>query len=191
MAERESRWSAQSVEVREADDGTVRVEGYAAVFNQETDIGGMFREVIAPGAFRAAIGRDDVVFLVNHEGLPIARSRSGTLEMREDATGLWIGATLDASDPDVRAIVPKMKRGDLDKMSFAFTAVRQTWDESEDPPLRTVEDASLYDVSIVTTPAYAGTSIALRSLETSRRQRNYNAAAARIRNRNRIALAGR
>jgi len=76
MDNRESRQSA-SFEVRAIDDATVAVEGYAAVFNQETVIGGQWREQIAQGAFRDAIGRDDVVFLVNHDGLPLARSRSG------------------------------------------------------------------------------------------------------------------
>ena len=194
MSERESRAGAKPVEIREAGDGTIRVEGYAAVFDQMADIGGYFRERIAPGAFREAIGRDDVVFLINHDGLPLARTRSGTLELREDDTGLWMGATLDLEDPDVRRIYPKMKRGDLDKMSFAFAATRQEWDETQDPPVRTIQQVNLYDVAIVTTPAYEGTSIALRSLESVRKERrahNFNAAAERIRNRNKIALAGR
>ena len=89
MDNRESRQSA-SFEVRAIDDATVAVEGYAAVFNQETVIGGKWREQIAQGAFRDAIGRDDVVFLVNHDGLPLARSRSGTLELSEDNHGLHL-----------------------------------------------------------------------------------------------------
>ena len=74
---------------------------------------------------------------------------------------------LDASDPDVQSIVPKMKRGDLDKMSFAFIPTRQEWDESGDMPRRTIQEAQLFDVSIVTTPAYDGTEIGLRSLEAT------------------------
>ncbi|MBN8959090.1 MAG: HK97 family phage prohead protease, partial [Rhizobiales bacterium] len=58
-----------------ADESGVKVSGYAAVFSQEADIGGYFREVIAPGAFKAAIERDDVPFLIEHEGLPLARTR--------------------------------------------------------------------------------------------------------------------
>lgn len=80
MENLENRQSA-AFEIRAIDDATVAVEGYAAVFNQETVIGGRWREQIAPGAFRDAIDRDDVVFLINHEGLPLARSRSGTLEL--------------------------------------------------------------------------------------------------------------
>lgn len=170
------------IEVRAVDDG-LNVEGYAAVFNQVTDIGPYFREKIAPGAFREAIGRDDVVFLINHDGLPLARTRSGTLTLSEDDHGLKIKTRLDPSDPDVARIVGKMQRGDLDKMSFAFWAEREEWDETADVPLRTVMQARLHDVSIVTTPAYDGTEIGLRSLEAFRREaraQNYQAARARV-----------
>jgi len=159
--------AGRPVEVR-ADGDTIRVAGYAAVFNEEADIGGWFREVIAPGAFTDAIGRDDVVFLVNHEGLPMARTRSGTLTLREDDKGLYMESELDPEDPDVRSIVPKMKRGDLDKMSFAFMPTVQEWDDSQEVPLRTIRQASLFDVSIVTSPAYQGTDIGLRSLQNHR-----------------------
>lgn len=153
-----------------ADETGIKVSGYASVFGEITDIGGYFREVIEPGAFRDAIGRDDVVFLINHEGLPLARTRSGTLKLSEDAHGLLMETTLDPTDPDVMSIVPKMKRGDLDKMSFAFRADVQVWDDTQDPPLRTIQKASLYDVAIVTTPAYDGTEIGLRTLEAARRE---------------------
>lgn len=152
-----------------ADDAGVKVAGYAAVFGQETNIGGYFREVIEKGAFSEAIGRDDVVFLINHDGLPLARTRSGTLKLAEDDHGLRIETTLDPEDPDVKSIVGKMKRGDLDKMSFAFVPEVQEWDESGDLPLRTIKRAALYDVSIVTQPAYDGTEIGLRSLEAHRK----------------------
>lgn len=155
-------------EVREEDEG-ITVEGYAAVFDQETDIGGMFREKIESGAFSDAIGRDDVVFLINHDGLPLARTRSGTLTLEEDKHGLKMRTVLDPADPDVARIAGKMKRGDLDKMSFAFWPDVQEWDDSGDIPLRTVKKASLHDVSVVTTPAYDGTEIGLRSLEAFRK----------------------
>lgn len=177
---REAR-PARSLEIREAHDGSVTVEGYAAVFNEETVIGGQWREQIAPGAFTDAIGRDDVVFLINHEGLPLARTRSGTLQLSEDERGLKMRASLDMSDPDVRAIVPKMKRGDLDKMSFAFIPTRQSWDDEAQMPRRTIEEAELYDVSIVTTPAYDGTEIGLRSLERHRKRQHKSQAARRLR----------
>lgn len=168
MAEVEVR-AGVPVEIREADDGQISVAGYASVFNEEADIGGMFREAVAPGAFTDAVGRDDVVFLINHAGLPLARTRSGTLRLSEDERGLYMEADLDMTDPDVRAIVPKMKRGDLDKMSFGFIAERQEWSDMDSKyPKRTIQQARLFDVSVVTTPAYDGTEIALRSLSAHR-----------------------
>jgi len=179
--------SGEPVEIR-AEGDTISVSGYAAVFNSETIIGGSYREQIAPGAFADAIGRDDVMFLINHDGLPMARTKSGTLNLAEDERGLYMSAELDSSDPDVRAIVPKMKRGDLDKMSFAFSPEIQSWDDSGDMPLRTIRQASLYDVSIVTYPAYQDTDIGLRSLsefrsaqETKEIESNPEAIAARLR----------
>jgi HK97 family phage prohead protease len=167
--EREIRGGVPA-EIRAEADG-IKVSGYAAVFNQEVDIGGFFREVIEPGAFSKAVKRDDVVFLVNHEGLPLARTKSGTLSLSEDEHGLKIETTLDPEDPDVKSIVPKMKRGDLDKMSFAFRSDMEIWDETTDPPTRTILEARLFDVSIVTTPAYDGTSIALRARDAAREDR--------------------
>jgi uncharacterized protein len=180
MTEREIR-SGVPMEFRADAEGEVRVSGYAAVFGEETSIGDMFTEVIQQGAFTDAIGRDDVVFLINHEGLPLARTRSGTLTLLEDDHGLFMEAMLDQNDPDVRSIVPKMQRGDLDKMSFAFYPEVQSWDESGALPKRLISKVKLYDVSIVTTPAYSGTEIGLRSLEAHRQQKAKSQAARRIR----------
>lgn len=186
MAEREIRARLEKAEIR-AEDGEIRVSGYAAIFGEETNIGGMFTEVIERGAFKNAIARqDDVVFLINHDGLPLARTRSGTLKLTEDDRGLFIETSLDGEDPDVRSIVPKMKRGDLDKMSFAFVPDVQEWDDSGKMPKRTIKDVRLYDVSIVTTPAYDGTEIGLRSLEKHRAEQNKNQAARRLRMKSRL-----
>lgn len=186
MAQKEIRALHKGVEIREDENGEVRVAGYAAVFGEETNIGGMFSEEIERGAFKDAIGRDDVVFLINHEGLPLARTRSGTLSLEEDERGLYMEASLDASDPDVRSIVPKMKRGDLDKMSFAFIPTRQEWDDEGDMPKRMIQEAQLFDVSIVTTPAYNGTEIGLRSLEEHRKSKSTSQAARRVRMKSRL-----
>lgn len=183
-------------EIRAAGD-TVTVSGYAAVYNQKVDICGWFTEVIAPGAFDEAITRDDVVFLINHDDLPLARCRAGkgTLILKSDEYGLYMETALDQTDPDVQSIVPKIKRGDLDKMSFAFLPELQEWDETQNPPLRTIKKAKLYDVSIVTTPAYEGTEIGLRSLEQHReqirKQQNFTAAQIRLKMKTHLDLKAR
>ena len=181
-------------EIRADEDGTIRVSGHAAVFNQDADIGGMFIERIEPGAFLDAIGRDDVVFLIEHQGLPLARTSSGTLQLSEDEIGLRMETILDHTDPDVARILPKMRRGDLSKMSFAFLAELQEWDDSDDIPRRTIKKAWLRDVSVVTYPAYDGTDIGLRMLEQHRKvakKQNYSAAARRVRMKAHLALRGR
>lgn len=162
--------SGLPVELRAESDGRIVVEGYAAVFDQPTDIGGVFTEVVARGAFKSALSRgDDVEFLVNHGGLPLARSTAGNLTMREDDHGLHIRAELDPSDPDVQRIVPKMRGKMLDQMSFAFQATGQKWDTpAEGPDVRTITDVMLYDVSIVNRGAYPQTSIALRSRDEAK-----------------------
>lgn len=154
-------------EVR-SETSTVKVEGHAAVFNSKTNVAGMFEERVMPGAFSEAINRDDIVFLINHEGLPLARNSSGTLILSEDERGLLTSSELDPSDPDVMRIVPKMKRQDLNKMSFGFRVEKEEWDETGDIPLRSLIQVGLVDVSIVTMPQYTDTDIALRSLQEYR-----------------------
>jgi HK97 family phage prohead protease len=158
--------SGLPVEVREGETGLV-VEGYAALFDTPTNIGDAFIEQIARGAFKSALERgDDVEFLINHGGLPIARSTAGNLYLEEDDKGLKMRAVLDRSDPDVMRIVPKMRAGMLDQMSFAFQATGQRWDTpAEGMDVRTITDVMLYDVSVVNRGAYPDTSIALRSRE--------------------------
>ena len=168
--------SGLPVEVRTAKDGAVVVEGYAATYNQETVIAGLFREVIRPGAFRSAIERgDDVTLNINHnDNFLLARTKSGTLTLTEDDKGLLIRSELDASDPDVARLVPKMKRGDLSEMSFAFSIPEggQEWSEGADGlDVREIRDVMLHDVSVVATPAYGGTSIALRSRDDAREEK--------------------
>ncbi len=121
-------------EIRENDDGTVTLDGYATVYDYPYDVAGGapwgWSETIARGAADKSVReRDDVKFLVNHDGLALARTRSRTLTLESDDTGLRIAATLDQSSPDVQSLVSAMRRGDIDEMSFAFRALQQTWNE--------------------------------------------------------------
>lgn len=142
------------------------LRGHAAVFNQlSADLGG-FREQVAPGAFAEAL-KDDVRLLINHDGLPLARTASRTLTLAEDGRGLAIEASLDPTDPDVQRLLPKLKRGDLNQMSFGFRVLPggQDWAKNDDGVVvRTLKKLRLFDVSVVTFPAYAATDIAVREL---------------------------
>jgi HK97 family phage prohead protease len=168
MTKREVR-AIGKLEVRAAVDGSPRkIGGYASMFNSPTEIGGYFMEQVAPGAFTAAIGRDDVRALFNHDpNYVIGRTINKTLELSEDDKGLiW-----EASPPDTqwaRDLVASIDRGDVSQCSFGFVVTKETWDETGDVPMRTIQEVELYDVSPVTYPAYEDTSVSVRKLEEYR-----------------------
>lgn len=161
----ETRTIKTEFEVRDADSTAPTIEGYAATFNQAYDLGA-FREVVDPSAFTRTLStQPDVRFLIDHQGQPLARTKSGTLDLLPDSTGLHMRAkSLDMSDPDVQRLIPKVRRKDLDEMSFAFRVPKggDTWDND----LRTLREINLTggDVSIVTYPANPNTAgLALRA----------------------------
>ena len=160
--------SVSGLEIRSGDAGALTFEGYAAVTGVPTTIGdwlGEFQETISRGAFAKTLAEsDDVRLLLNHAGTPMARTKSGTLDLEEDSKGLHARASLDESSPLVQEIASAMRRGDLDQMSFQFQAMRQEW--NADYTQRSVIEAKLYDVSVVTYPAYPTTSASLRSAVT-------------------------
>jgi uncharacterized protein len=168
--EREVRSLVQPVETR-ADGDKMTVTGYAAVFGQETNIAGEFIEVIEQGAFTRSITCDDVLALYQHNPCSIlGRKSTGTLRMKQDAKGLAVEIDLPntTNGRDVRELI---SRGDISGMSFGFwvpDALSEKWDFTFDPPRRRIMNVELYEVSIVANPAYAGTSVALRSRDNAR-----------------------
>ena len=169
-------------EIRELETGgPIELRGHAATFDDPYEVGS-FTETIRPGSFRRTLGEQpDVSLLVNHTGTPLARTTSGTMTLREDSVGLAFTAQLEPSDPDVQALVPKLRRGDLSEASFAFRATRQSW--SEDKTERTLREVAIHrgDVSIVTTAANPSATASLRGRELSLEQRE--AVAQRVGNR--------
>jgi HK97 family phage prohead protease len=154
-------YTVQDVQARQAEDGVMRLSGYAAVFN-DASVPLPFKERIAPGAFRKTLTEmPDVRLLINHEGLPLARTKNGTLTLTEDERGLRFDAEL-ADTQEARDIYTLVNRGDVDQMSFAFRVIRQNW--SKDRSERTLTEVSLADgdVSVVTYPAYPTTSVEAR-----------------------------
>jgi len=153
-------------EVRAAGDDSLVIEGYAANFDTETDLG-YFRETIARGAFDDVL-EDDVRLLLNHEGAPMARTTNGTLELSVDENGLKYRAAL-ADTQDGRDLYKLIKRGDISQSSFAFTITDEKW--SEDRSTRTVQRmGKLLDVSPVTYPAYATTTVSARNMAAAKEE---------------------
>lgn len=183
---RETRAFTQRLEVRAAAEGATRTAaGYAALFNTETDIGGYWRETIAPGAFTRSLIERDVVALHSHDsGRVVGRKDAGTLSLREDATGLAFENDLPDTT-DGRDLAVQIDRGDIPGMSFGFITRKQEWDETVDPPKRTIIEADLYEITYTAFPAYPDTTVGLRSLEHVRGERrelpNHRNAARRAR----------
>ena len=146
------------------EDGPV-LRGYAAVFESDSVFMG-FTERIKPGAFtRTLQENDDIKALVEHDtGNIIARTGNDSLTLREDDHGLYVeikpNQTSYAMD-----LVENVRTGLLDSMSFGFHVVKDSWERSEGQNIRTLIDVDLIEVSVVSTPAYQASEIALRNLE--------------------------
>jgi hypothetical protein len=163
------------------------IAGYAAVFNSPADIGGMWQEVIAPGAFTDTLrdANNDPLALYSHEVERLLGRRSaGTLRLNEDDKGLAIEIDLpDTSDG--RDVAVLVERGDLKGMSFGFCVTHDEWDETVTPPRRTIHAVDLREVTVTASPAYEDTELGLCSRDKARSERdqaerNARSAAARI-----------
>lgn len=170
MAKTEER--AFPFELRQADDGH-KIVGHAAVFNQWSEDLGGFQEMIRPGAFAKTIQEADIRALFNHDSnYVLGRNKAGTLTLAEDAKGLAIQIeppeTTWAKDLQV-----SMKRGDVNQMSFMFQTVRDEWNNQDPKAIkRELVEVKLYDVSVVTFPAYPQTLAHVRLMEAINRSRD-------------------
>lgn len=167
MPDRELRRAYGSI--RLVDGRNRQIRGMAIVFNQLSEELGFFREKIAPDAVDRTLRNGlDVRALVDHDPSKIlGRTKAGTLRLDKTAQGLQV--TIDPPDTTAaRDILESIARGDVSGMSFGFRTLEDQWDQKTDPPTRTVLDMEMFDVSIVTYPAYPQTDVALRSLQAER-----------------------
>lgn len=153
-----------------SDDISNSIEGHPAVYDQKTDIGGWFYEIIERGAFDST-NFDDVLFCVNHDlrKLPLARSRrnngNSTMQLKVDDKGLSIKATLDTeNNAEAKSLYSAVSRGDIDGMSFMFYVEEERWTNLDtDMPTRYISKIkTVREVSAVNFPAYTGTDINAR-----------------------------
>lgn len=166
----EIRWATEQHEKRSfafsnlefrIDADSNRFMGYAAMWDSPSEPL-PWTEFVKRGAFSKTINDGaDVRLLVNHEGVPLARTKSGTMTLKEDERGLWVDAELDPSNPLAATVISAMKRGDMTQMSFAFETIKDAW--SDDRRTRELREVRLFDVSIVTYPAYEQTVAVIRS----------------------------
>ena len=124
---REQRTYAARFECR--DDGGLeyKLTGYASTVEQPYDMG-PYVETIKRGAFTKTLSEaPDVQLLLNHSGLPLARTVNGSLRLSEDTNGLHFSAQLDRADADSQAVMRRISSGLLNECSFAFRVTRQSW----------------------------------------------------------------
>lgn len=149
------------------DSGDLTFSGYATVFDVEYEMYGGppwgWDESVDPSATDKTLReKPDVQFLINHSDLPLARTKSGTLRLAADNTGLDTSASFSGRSNRVQELAIAMDRRDIDEMSFAFRVMRQEW--NEDYTKRRLLELSLHrgDVSIVNYGANPATSGTLR-----------------------------
>ncbi len=171
--------ATEPVEFRAAEDGSLRFAGYASVTNYQYSVYGGppygWNETVARGAFKKTLAEGaDVNFLINHEGISLARTKSGTLTLLEDKTGLRALADLDPDNPDVVRLRSAISRGDIDEMSFGFKVTRDEWLDDEGKASnssvgteRRITEVNLNqgDVSAVNYGANPGTSGGFRDID--------------------------
>lgn len=176
MKKHETRITRAAMTLRAAPDGVASpgtIEGYAAKFNSRSvDLGG-FVEIIAPGAFAAALAAadGDIMALWNHEDeTPLGRIGKN-LTLREDDTGLFASLILPdtAAGRDAAVLVgDEIVQGWSFGFSCAYDDCDWAYDDVAGVTLRTLKKVALFEVSPVTFPAYPETEIALRDLSTFR-----------------------
>lgn len=149
-----------------AEDGNLYIDGYFSVFDSRYWLWDEAYETIERGAFEGQTTQD-VRALVNHDStLVLGRTTAGTLELREDERGLWGRITINQADQDAMNLYERVKRGDVSQCSFGFDIIEQDVEYREDgPTVWHIRKVKLYEVSVVTFPAYEDTGVEARKRE--------------------------
>ena len=167
MSKKEVRFLSLEIRAEQDEEKGAYIEGYPIVFNQETNVGGYFREVIDPESVSESLLRD-VALMIGHDFgmVPLAHSRrnnaNSTMQLSIDEHGVKMRALLDVDgNPKAKEAYSAIKRGDLSGMSFAFVVNKESWEDLDtDLPLRRITGMeAIYEVSLVAFPQYSGTSV--------------------------------
>lgn len=155
-----------------SDDNGMHIEGYFAVFNSNYEIFPDVTESIAPEAFDNTLG-GDIKALADHDTrIVLGRNKAGTLELRVDSHGLWGRIDINPNDTDAVNLYERVKRGDVDQCSFGFEIVREESDFRDDGSIHfTIREVNLFEVSVVTFPAYSETSVSARKRDVAEIQK--------------------
>ena len=152
----------------------MKIEGYFVVFNTETEIwDGLFEE-ISDKAFEN-IDLTDIRALADHDTAKVlGRTKSQTLKLSVDEKGLFGEITINKNDTEAVNLYERVKRGDIDQCSFGFSILNETMEQRADGTTKwTITEIELFEISVVTFPAYADTSVEARSAQIEQmKQRN-------------------
>lgn len=157
----------QELRVDDSLDG--KIVGHASVFDSWSEtLGGIFpfKEIVRKGTFTETIRVDDIRALFNHDpNYVLGRNIAGTLELEEDEIGLRVVIT----PPDTswaNDLIKNLRRGDISQMSIGFIVLEDTWGTQDGIDIREIKKVQLFDVSIVTYPAYTQTDVGVRAMES-------------------------
>lgn len=149
------------------------IEGYFAVFDSPYTLWDGVTEIVKPGAFAGCLS-GDIRALIDHDTrLVLGRTKAGTLELREDARGLWGSIKINRADTDAMSLYARVQRGDVDQCSFGFDIGEETFVDLGGGKCRweITKVNPLYEVSVVTFPAYEETAVKARHADLDEIQR--------------------
>lgn len=160
--ERQMRIASSKFETRENGED-LYIEGYFSVFNSIYQMWEGATESVDPHAFDNTIN-DDIRCLINHDSsLVLGRTKAGTLELKIDNFGLWGRVKINPNDQDAVNLYERVKRGDVDQCSFGFEILSEETEWNADDSIHwTLTEVRLFEVSVVTFPAYEDTSVKAR-----------------------------
>lgn len=142
----------------------MKITGYFVVFNSETELFENCYEEISDKAFRD-IDLSDVRALADHDTAKVlGRTKSQTLKLSVDDKGLYGEITINKNDTEAVNLYERVKRQDIDQCSFGFNILNEQMEQRADGTTKwTITEIELFEVSVVTFPAYADTSVEARS----------------------------
>jgi HK97 family phage prohead protease len=161
-----SKISAAKRQVTEGEnlDGLPVIQGYGAIYDAESSDLGYFREVYKAGCFTESLS-NDIRALVDHDPSKIiGRTASKSLSLYDEPIGLKVEIA-PANTQSGRDITESVRRGDVDGMSLGFYVLDDKWSMKNGMPFRELLKVDLFDVSIVTFPAYESTTAYVRGLK--------------------------
>lgn len=155
-----------------ADGDDLYIEGYFAVFDSPYELWEGAEEIVKPGAFADTLS-GDIRCLIDHDTrLVLGRTTVGTLTLREDARGLWGQVKINRDDVDAMNLYARVQRGDVDQCSFGFNIDKESFVDLGGRKCRwEIEKVTLFEVSVVTFPAYEETAVKARHADLAEIQR--------------------